>query len=112
MLTPWPPRCPADGNEWEPASQKCVPCKAGTFRTEGSASLQCADCAIGTYSAAGAASCTACPAGQYSPTTGLAEQSTGAIKCLVCPAGSLALKSPQDTTIGALTTGATFCDAW
>lgn len=106
------PACSADGSEYEPTSQKCVPCKAGTFRAQGSPNLQCQDCAVGTYSAAGASSCTACPIGQYSPTTGLAEQTTGTIKCLVCPAGSLALREGQTTTITALTDTAVTCDAW
>lgn len=86
-------------------------CKAGTFRTKGSPNLQCQECAIGTYSAAAALSCTNCPAGQYAPTTGLAQQSVGT-PCLVCPAGSLALSGSQTIAIGALTEAATFCDAW
>jgi hypothetical protein len=80
-------------------------------------SLRCSP--AGTYSGTGARpSCTVCPAGQYSPSEGLGDQTLvgSAIKCLACPAGSLAL---GDITLTAsvavqadLTTGSTFCDAW
>ncbi len=73
----------------------------------------------GTYSGVGArASCTACPAGQYSPSEGLGDQSLvgSSIKCLACPTGSLALSDVSKTAAAAvsgdLTTGSTFCDAW
>lgn len=73
----------------------------------------------GTYSGTGArGSCTACPAGQYSPSEGLGDQTLvgSSIKCLACPAGSLALVDVSKTAADAagpdLTTGSTFCDAW
>lgn len=69
--------------------------------------------AQGTYSAEGASACINCPAGQFSPTTGLGEQTTGAQKCLLCPAGSVALKEGETTAImPTLSEGATTCDAW
>lgn len=83
--------------------------------------------ALGKYSPEGAATCTDCPAGQYSPSEGLADQQEGAngIRCLLCPLGSIALKQgtetmPTSATIGAddyrnrktLSTGATTCEAW
>lgn len=71
--------------------------------------------AEGKYSGPGATSCDACPVGEYSPSTGLADQqlSGSALHCLACPKGSLALSGIQAaTTSVTLTTGATFCDAW
>lgn len=77
----------------------------------------CALCSEpGYYSPATAKQCTICPAGQYSPTSGLADQNPGnaaAAKCLLCPAGSLALSEAEDVdAIATLTTGATTCEAW
>lgn len=73
----------------------------------------------GTYSGVGArGACTVCPAGQYSPSEGLGDQTlvNSTIKCLACPAGSLALSTVTMTAANAasgdLTTGSTFCDAW
>ena len=73
----------------------------------------------GSYSGVGAReSCTVCPAGQYSPSEGLGDQTLvgSATNCLACPAGSLALKDVSKTAAVAvlddLTTGSTFCDAW
>ena len=74
----------------------------------------------GTYSAEGDATCTACPLGQYSPSEGLADQSsiTG-FKCVKCAVGSMPLiqANVDPATSGAgtgatPTEGATFCDAW
>lgn len=80
----------------------------------------------GTYSGAGASGCTPCPTGQYSPTTGMADQqvNNNGIRCLLCPRGSIALTVGEtmntSATAGAndfreerpLSTGATTCDAW
>lgn len=80
----------------------------------------------GAYSGEGASACTSCPTGQYSPTTGMADQevSSNGIHCLLCPTGSIALKADQSMNTNpaidaddyrnelALSTGATQCDAW
>ena len=80
----------------------------------------------GTYSGEGAAECTPCPTGQYSPTSGMADQEEGGngVHCLLCPTGSIALADGETinttATIGGadfrnerpLSTGATQCDAW
>jgi hypothetical protein len=70
----------------------------------------------GSFSNIGArTACTVCPAGQYSPSEGLGDQTLvgSAIKCLACPAGSLALNGDVTAaTATSLTTGSTFCDAW
>lgn len=81
----------------------------------------------------GAATCTPCPAGQYNPSEGLADQSTTAepkLHCLRCPLGSVALTSTEaaaskfktDNSLltstddyrndKALPGGATTCMAW
>lgn len=52
----------------------CVDCSAGTYSSSG---VACYGCAAGTFSAAGASSCTACPAGTYTPM----DTSTGCLDC-------------------------------
>ena len=66
---------------------------------------------MGMYSAAGAGACSDCPAGQFSPTTGLAKQSQ-ATPCLVCPAGSVAVKEGETYAVQTLSEAAVSCDAW
>lgn len=71
---------------------------------------------IGQYSAAGQAQCSICPAGQYAPVEGLADQNPGnaaAPKCLTCISGSVALVESlgQTVSIAQLTPGATVCEA-
>lgn len=74
----------------------------------------------GTFSAEGDAACTPCPLGEYSPSAGLADQSsiTG-FNCVKCAVGSMPLSSSTvDPATGGAglgatpTVGATFCDAW
>ena len=110
-LEPVDTDCP-DGQEWDDSAFACVDCRPGTYRAAGSANT-CQECAMGEYSGAKATSCTACPAGQYNPSTGLADQTLfgSSIKCLACPKGSIALadgKTVADTPAD----GATSCAAW
>lgn len=86
----------------------------------------------GYYSGPKAAACSICPAGQYSPSYGLADQEAtlgAGIHCLRCPTGSIALKDaekfPDDVNSlpaaltgddyrdeKTLSEGATKCVAW
>ena len=99
-------------------------------------SVTCAFCPshacspAGQYSGAGAEACTPCPAGQYSPTTGMADQEVNSNKvhCLRCPVGSIALTNgvsiPDEATAidtsatgdyrngKGLLIGADHCEAW
>lgn len=76
---------------------------------------------VGEYSAEGANACSSCPAGQYNPSKGMADQAPGqsgpdAVHCLRCPTGSIALTSGQSissyTNELGLSSKATTCDAW
>ncbi|KAL4447453.1 hypothetical protein ABPG75_004672 [Micractinium tetrahymenae] len=106
---------------YDKASQQCQKCQAGTWRDYGDDSTTaCKPCPAGSFSAEGDATCTLCPAGQYSPSEGLANQSsiTG-IPCIKCAEGSMPLKEGNEdpATGGAgldalATTGSTYCDAW
>ncbi|PRW59428.1 serine threonine [Chlorella sorokiniana] len=91
--------CQTDGTYWDESSMQCEDCPAGTFRAGNDANnLECRSCDPGTYSKAKAGSCTACPAGQYSPSYGLADQSTAnepRLHCLRCPVGSVALTAAE-----------------
>ena len=106
---------------YDQASQQCQKCAAGTWRNY-EASTECEPCPEGTYSAEGDATCTACPAGEYNPLQGLADQFeiTG-FHCVVCAEGSVALNTAKIAdalaSVGELgenplEIGATVCDAW
>ncbi|KAI7844392.1 hypothetical protein COHA_002190 [Chlorella ohadii] len=120
------------GYEWDEHNATCVKCRPGTYRstamlrTGASPNPECQECAVGYYSGEGASDCTICPTGQYSPSTGMADQQVGSngIRCLLCPVGSIALTSTQSmnnqTNIvagndyrneKALSQGASQCDA-
>ncbi|PSC75144.1 serine threonine [Micractinium conductrix] len=105
---------------YDQASQQCQKCAAGTWRNY-EASTECEPCPEGTYSAEGDATCTACPAGEYNPLQGLADQFeiTG-FHCVVCAEGSVALNTAKIAdalaSVGELgenplEIGATVCDA-
>ena len=85
---------------------KATSCKPGYGLSNGT----CTKCSAGYYSAGGTASCTKCPAGSYSSTTG----STSCTKCSAgyysSSAGSTSCtKCPQDTY--SANAGATSCTA-
>jgi len=79
----------------------------------------------GQYSGPKAGTCIDCPAGQYSPSTGLADQTAiSGINCLRCPKGSIALADTEVINTAtnieasdyrnkkALSPKAISCDAW
>lgn len=66
--------------------------------------------AAGEYSGAGATTCSQCPKGQYSPSSGLGDQQElvgSSIPCLRCPKGSIALAAGQSISEVAYVPGAT-----
>lgn len=106
--------CTVNGTEWDASANKCIQCRAGTFRVAGDSNLECQECPAGYYSGVGASVCVACPIGQYAPSTGLADQTlfNSTLNCLACPRGSLALSGSQTATNGTtLAIAATFCDS-
>lgn len=92
-----------------------------------SPAMPCVCSPPGSYSASGASSCSLCPKGQYSPSSGLGDQQElvgSTIPCLRCPKGSIALKFDQSMNTNAtidtndyrnglaLSDGADHCEAW